>query len=98
MGKNRHFNKWHWKNWIATYLKNEFIADVGVFDEEIIVPYNSFLDYSFRGITHSWQYYDIDNAFLYKIGNGNLVSTSGEEETDWEILQRKWGMNSVTKM
>ncbi len=77
----------------ATYLKCEFITDVGEFDEEIIVPYNSFLDYSFRGITQSWQYYDIDNAFLYKIGNGNSVFTSGEEEADWEILQRKWGMN-----
>lgn len=77
-------------------LKNDFIKKVGFFDENLIVPENILIDYSFRGALVGYSISCISNQILYQLSDTNDLYKryqSASLTSDKMILKEKWGMN-----
>lgn len=75
-------------------FRHDFISMLGDFDEEIILPENVLLDYSFRGICMNYQFFCVHSACLYQlVPSKDIYFQKFGSEIDQAKLKSKWGMN-----
>lgn len=78
----------------CVFIRREFINDIGQMDEELLLPTNIMLDYSFRGLCKKWKFISISNVFVYEyFSQMDVYTVFLGENVDRNRLKEKWGMN-----
>lgn len=75
-------------------IKKEAREEVGLFDERLILPYNTVLDYLFRAVCKGYQLYECADAFFYYLGavQNEYLDKFGVD-ADRSAMKEKWDMN-----
>ena len=78
----------------AVLIKNAMIEAVGGFDERLVLPESSMMDFLFCGIMKNYKLYVCGNSYFYKTGDeGSAFTGTFGSEADRPVLKEKWGMN-----
>lgn len=75
-------------------IKNELLHSLHNFDESLILPISTLVDFSFRGINHQYVYYKLqDNCFYEITSKQDAYTQQFGVEVDRKRLKEKWEMN-----
>ncbi|HKM35339.1 MAG TPA: bifunctional glycosyltransferase/class I SAM-dependent methyltransferase [Lachnospiraceae bacterium] len=75
-------------------IKNEMLRTLHNFDESLILPKSTLVDYSFRGVDHKYEYIKLqDNCFYEITSKQDAYSQKIGVEVDRKRLKEKWEMN-----
>ena len=78
----------------AVLIRNEMLRKLEGFDSRLVLPKSAMVDFAFRGVKENYCYFEIQNAFVYKISNSEkaYIEIFGKD-ADRPILKQKWEMN-----
>lgn len=76
-------------------IRNEMLRALeGGVDSRLILPGSTMVDFAFWGIKKNYRYYEVQNAFLYKISDSEKIYLERfGRDVDRPILKEKWEMN-----
>lgn len=75
-------------------IRNEMLRASEGFDERLILPGSTMVDFAFGGIKKNYRYIKVQNAFLYKISDSEKIYLeSFGLDVDRTVLKQKWEMN-----
>lgn len=78
----------------GTLIKNEMLKTLDRFDDKLVLPESNMMDFSFRGIKKGYHFYEVQDAFLYRIYTvGNDYYDRFGANVDRAVLKEKWEMN-----
>lgn len=78
----------------AVMIKNTMREETGEFDDRLILPHSSMLDFLFRGILKNYRLLECGEAFLYETGaSGIEYLQQFGKDIDRPVLKEKWDMN-----
>lgn len=78
----------------AVLIRNEILRQTGGFDSRLILPDSTMVDFAFQGIKLNYRYYEVQNAFFYKISESEKIYYEKfGRDVDRRILKQKWEMN-----
>ena len=78
-------------------IKNEMLKTLENFDETMMLPESTFLDFSFRGICGGYDFYELQDYCFYDISdNQDIYIEQFGSGADHERLKEKWNMNYFT--
>lgn len=75
-------------------LSHKFIQEAGGMNQSFLLPYNIMVDISFWGIQNGYQYFEVENAFIYQLApSAPYYEERYGENIDRERMKEKWKMN-----
>ena len=75
-------------------LARRFLADLGEFDGQLLLPDTVMLDYSFRGLNKKWKLVTVKDAVSYElIPHRDFYAAILGKDAGRDVLKAKWGMN-----
>lgn len=78
----------------AVLIRKELLEQIGRFEEQLVLPESTMTDFSFRGVLKKYRFYEMQNAYVYKIAdNENAYRQIFGRDVDRKILKEKWDMN-----
>ena len=54
-------------------IRNEMLRELEGFDSQFLLPGSTMVDFAFRGIKKNYRYYEVQNAFFYKISDSEKI-------------------------
>ena len=75
-------------------IRNEMLRELEGFDSQFLLPGSTMVDFAFRGIKKNYRYYEVQNAFFYKISDSEKIFFEKfGRDVDRPVLKQKWEMN-----
>lgn len=72
-------------------IKNEMLQKSDGFEERLLLPDKVMLDFAFQGKRNDYSYYEVEDAYFYKVANSiEMYLERFNNEIDEQTLNQKW--------